>query len=225
MAMYGNQTKTKKSQHENNSDPQSISQLSFCCCFVLLKPQVCSVLVPNCYDFDTDNTHPFIYSWTSIHSFTHDSLLLLFCYLFYKLLTRLRSRQQNESGHFISFLVALLLCAFVCSHLPFSQMMRWVHEIAIANAITAMKWFPWIITQWTLCLATAPMATILVVFGFDVKIFGCTKAFIVVVRMVSHYIYVIDEKFQNLIIRKYTTKHSMRNTKEQNRNPLATMRK
>lgn len=74
---------------------------------------------------------------------------------------------------------------FLC-YLPFSQMMRWMHKIAITYAITAMKWFSRVITQRTLYLATTPMATILIVFGCNVKIFWRTKTLIV--GMISHYI-------------------------------------
>lgn len=77
--------------------------------------------------------------------------------------------------------VVLFLC-----HLPFGQMMWWMHKITITNAISTVKWFSRIITQRTLHLATTPMATIFIIFSCDMKIFWCTKAFIV--GMISHYI-------------------------------------
>lgn len=87
----------------------------------------------------------------------------------------------------LSFLLSLsLIRTHTHTHLPFSQMMRWMHEIAITNAIATMKRFSCIITQWTLHLATTPMATILIVFGCDVEIFWCTKTLII--GMISHYI-------------------------------------
>lgn len=90
-------------------------------------------------------------------------------------------------SHFCTVSVNLFCIAtnlFV--HLPFSQMMWWMNKISITNAISTVKWFSWIITQWTFHLATTPMASILIIFGGNVKIFWCTITFIV--GMISHYI-------------------------------------
>lgn len=72
------------------------------------------------------------------------------------------------------------------SPIPFSQMVRCVCEISISNAVSAVEWFSGIIAERTFHLIAAPVASIVVIFCADMKIFGCTKVRIIVIGVISH---------------------------------------
>lgn len=100
--------------------------------------------------------------------------------------------------HFFSFIFDNYF--FFFKNLPFGQMVWRMNEITITYAVSTMKRFSWVITQWTLHLVATPMATILIDFGCNVKIFWCSKTRIIIVGMICHYTDDGKMKVTNFII-------------------------